>query len=212
MILTETGESRVRGYLYVLERSLVLALPRDVAQDAVREIESHVRERVATVNSTDERGALEAILAELGSPLRVAQAYSTERVIDEAVITGRVVAVLRAMWSVAATSIGGFFAAVGLLVGYAIGLGFLAIAVMKPIFPHNVGLWREGPFGLPSAFGAKFPATVEPSGGYWIVPIALALGLGILVLTQHGARRFLAGVRQRWPKGLRATRSDYADQ
>lgn len=30
MVLTETGESRLRGYLYVLERSLSLALPRAV--------------------------------------------------------------------------------------------------------------------------------------------------------------------------------------
>lgn len=162
----------------------------------MREIESHVRERVATVTSADERGALEAILAELGPPLRVAQAYSTERVIDEAVVTGRVVAVLRAMWSVAITSIGGFFVALGLLVGYAVGLAFMAIAVMKPIFPHNVGLFREGPFGLPTSFGVLFPAPSEPSGGYWVIPLSIVLGLGCLVLTHRCARRFLVWVRQ----------------
>jgi len=40
--LTETGEARVNGYLFVLERSLKTFLPADVARDAVREIESHV--------------------------------------------------------------------------------------------------------------------------------------------------------------------------
>ena len=50
MILSDTGESRVRGYLFVLERSLSLGLPRDVARDAAREIESHLRERIAVVN------------------------------------------------------------------------------------------------------------------------------------------------------------------
>ena len=45
MNLTTTGESRVNGYLFVLERSLKTFLPRDVARDAVREIESHLRER-----------------------------------------------------------------------------------------------------------------------------------------------------------------------
>jgi hypothetical protein len=87
VILSDTGESRVRGYLFVLERSLSLALPREVARDAAREIESHVRERIAAVGaSSDERAALEQILAELGPPLRVAQAYWTERTLDEAVV------------------------------------------------------------------------------------------------------------------------------
>lgn len=196
MTLSDAGESRIRGYLYVLERSLALGLPRDVAQDAVREIESHLRDRVAAVTSSDERGALETILAELGPPLRVAQAYSAERTIDEAVVTGRLVAILRAVWHVAWTSLGGFFAALGLLVGYMMGIGFLVVALMKPIFPHNVGLW-PGPFGLPTSLGAQFPAPSEPSGGYWVIPAGLLLGLTFLVLTQRAARRFLGWVRRR---------------
>jgi uncharacterized membrane protein len=88
MILSDPGESRVRGYLFVLERSLSLGLPRDVARDAAREIESHLRERIAAVTASDERAAVEQILAELGPPLRVAQAYSAERTLDEAVMTG----------------------------------------------------------------------------------------------------------------------------
>ena len=55
MNLTETGESRVNGYLFVLERSLKTFLPRDVVRDAVREIESHLRERVAAVDGGAER-------------------------------------------------------------------------------------------------------------------------------------------------------------
>jgi len=197
VILSEAGESRIRGYLYVLQQSLAGALPREVAQDAVREIESHVRDRVAATSAADERGALEAILAELGTPLRVAQAYSAERTLDEALVTGRVVPVLRATWHAAVTSIAGFFAALGLLVGYVAGLAFIAIAVLKPIFPHNVGVWRDGPFGMPTSLGAKFPAPGEPSGGYWVMLVGLALGLAALVFTHRGAKRFLAWVRQR---------------
>ena len=66
--------------------------------DAVREIESHLRERVLSADGApNERDALEKILAELGPPLRVAQAYSTERTIDEAVVTGKVVSILSAL-------------------------------------------------------------------------------------------------------------------
>ena len=77
MILSEAGESRVRGYLFVLDRSLNIRLPRDVGRDAVREIESHIRERIGAVAAgSDERATLETILDELGPPLRVARAYS----------------------------------------------------------------------------------------------------------------------------------------
>lgn len=198
MILSETGESRVMGYLYVLEHSLRLALPRPVAQDAAREIESHLRERIAAVAAAaDERAALEQILAELGPPLRVAQAYSAERTIDEAVVTGRLIPILRAMWQVAVTSVLGFFAALGLIVGYLAGAAFLVIGAMKPIFPDNVGFWVvNGEGSLPTSLGMKFPAEGHPAGGNWVILIGLVLGLAFLVMSHRGARRFLG-----WWKG-----------
>jgi uncharacterized membrane protein len=196
--LTETGESRINGYLFVLERSLKTFLPADVARDAVREIESHLRERVLSADGApNERDALEKILAELGPPLRVAQAYSTERTIDEAVTTGRFVPMLRAVGHLALTTVTGFFAALGLLVGYLVSFAFVAIAVLKPIFPNNVGVVFMR--GFPIGVGAQFP--VPPGtvlgGGYWVIPVSLFLGLSIFVAMQRGARRFLTRWRER---------------
>ena len=141
--------------------------------------------------------ALEKILAELGPPLRVAQAYSAERTMDEAVTTGRVVPMMRAVWHLAVTTVTGFFAALGLLVGYLTGMAFLIIAVLKPIFPNNVGIWFAG--GIPTSLGAQYPVPpdAELRGGYWVIPIALLCGLGILVGTHRGARQLLARWRVR---------------
>ena len=202
MILSDAGESRVGGYLFVLERSLNLGLPRDVARDATREIESHVRERIAAVSeSSDERAALEQILAELGPPLRVAQAYSTERTLDEAVITGRLLPMARAIAHLAATTILGFLAALGLLAGYMFGVVFLVLAALKPIFPDNVGFWVvNGPGSMPSSLSARFPADGVPAGGNWVILIGLVFGLGFLLLTHRGAKKFLA-----WGRARRAT-------
>jgi len=202
VILSDAGESRVGGYLFVLERSLNLGLPRDVARDATREIESHVRERIAAVSeSSDERAALEQILAELGPPLRVAQAYSTERTLDEAVITGRLLPMARAIAHLAATTILGFLAALGLLAGYMFGVVFLVLAALKPIFPDNVGFWVvNGPGSMPSSLSARFPADGVPAGGNWVILIGLVFGLGFLLLTHRGAKKFLA-----WGRARRAT-------
>ena len=193
MKLTEIGESRVNGYLFVLERSLKTFLPHEAVRDAVREIESHLRERVmAADGAPNERDAVERILAELGPPLRVAQAYSAERTIDEAVTTGRVVPMMRALGHLALTTMTGFWAAFGLLVGYMVSFAFVAIAVLKPIFPANVGVQYVN--GFPIGIGAHFPPGpgTELGGGYWIVPVALFCGLGIFVGTHRGARKFLA--------------------
>jgi uncharacterized membrane protein len=198
MVLSETGKSRVNGYLYVLERSLQSFLPRETATDAVREIESHLRERIAARTATpDERTTLEGIFAELGPPLRVAQAYASERVLDEAVTTGRLVATLGAVWHLATTTVIGFVAALGIFIGYVAAFAFVAIAVLKPIFPDNVGV--EFVQGVPVAFGAHFPTAVgaDLRGGYWVIPMALFGGLAIFVGTHRGARRFLAWMRER---------------
>src|SRR5471032_2648099 len=141
MQLSDSGESRVNGYLFVLERSLKTFLPLDVVRDAVREIESHLRERVAAADAApNEREVLEKILAELGPPLRVAQAYSTERTIDDAVTTGRFVPIARAVWHLAMTTMVGFWTALALFIGYVTSLAFFVLAILKPIFPDNIGI------------------------------------------------------------------------
>jgi uncharacterized membrane protein len=197
MMLSETGESRVNGYLFVLERSLKTFLPSDVVRDAVREIESHVRERVAAADGApNERDALEKILAELGPPLRVAQAYSAERIIDEAVATGRLVPIARAIWHLAATTVQGFVVGLLLFAGYWTGAGFILVAALKPFFPANAGIHTVN--GWPVVVGAQFPAPAVPvRGGYWIIPIFLVLGFAILVGTHRAAQRFLGWWRAR---------------
>jgi hypothetical protein len=196
--LTDTGESRVNGYLFVLERSLITFLPRDVVHDATREIESHLRDRIAASDGApDERRALERILDELGPPLRVAQAYSAERTIDEAVATGRVVPMARAVWHLAVTTMIGSAVATALFSAYAAGIGFIAIGLLKPVFPNNVGLLVVD--GVPRSFGAQFPmppgGTI--SGGYWIIPFSIACGVAVLVLAHTATRRYLASWRKR---------------
>jgi len=200
VILSSVGESRIHGYLYVLERSLRTFLPRDTVADAVREIESHLRDRVASAEAApDERAALERILAALGPPLQVAQAYSAERTIDEAVTTGRLVAVVRAIWQLAFTTMTGFFAALGLLVGYGIGAACFMVAALKPFLPNNVGFWVSDTHPLDFTYGGRFPVPSDAHqvGGYWIIPISIVCGLVIMVLTHRGARRVLAWFRQR---------------
>jgi uncharacterized membrane protein len=196
MILSDTGESRVRGYLYVLERALRASVSAPLADDAVREVESHIRERVSESTATPtERDALETILTRLGTPSTVARAYSLELMMEEAATSGRIVAVLRSVFHAGALGIGAFFTALLLFIGYTLGLAFIAVAVLKPIFPGNVGLWLNDGVQL----GAQFPAPegMTPLGGYWIIPMCMVLGLAVLIFTHLSARRWITRLRER---------------
>jgi uncharacterized membrane protein len=222
MKLTDVGEARIRGYLFVLDRSLRSFLPRETAGDAVREIESHIRERVASApepgarigepaggqargsrsvnGAPDEREAIERVLAELGPPLRVAQAYSHEMTLDEAVTTGRFVPMARAVWHAAASSVFGFVWLLIAFVGWTLGIGVTLVGLIKIVFPNNVGaFYVNGQFHSAGANFGLPPGTVVHPFGYWIVPVSIALGLGILVLTQRASRRILAWMRSRRP-------------
>ena len=198
MRLGDAGQARVRGYMFVLGRSLRSFLPEAVALDALREIEGHIAERIAGVEAVpDERAALEAVLRDLGAPLEVARAYAGEMAIEEAVATGRLSATARALWLLATTTVGGFFATLGLFVGYVTGLAFLAIAVLKPIFPDRVGLLVVG--GIPRGLGVyeSIPPGGVIWGGYGVVLFAAIAGLLVLALTQRGTMRFLRWWRER---------------
>lgn len=203
MKLSEAGESRVRGYLFVLGRSLGSFLPPPVAADALRELESHIRERAASAEAVpDERAALERLLDEVGAPLKVAQAYSGELAIEEAVATGGIGSTARAVWHLATTTVQGFFLALGLLVAYAFGIGFLGIGLVKPLLPNSTGLLVVD--GIPRGLGVfgSIPEGGELVGGYWIIPVSITLGLATLVLAHRGAGRFLG-----WWRSRRASRS-----
>lgn len=109
---------------------------------------------------------------------------------------GRPLAVFRALWMVS-TTLRGFVISLALFAGYAIGLGFIAVAALKPLFPQNVGLiLREG---IPVAIGAVFPVAPgsEVVGGYGLIPLFLILGAVTLVGTHRLARGFVAWWRAR---------------
>jgi uncharacterized membrane protein len=198
MTLSEAGESRIRGYLYMLETSLRGSHKREFVADAVREVESHILERVREAEPMpNERDALNRLLEALGPPHRLARAYVAEMAVDEAVSTGRLGATARAIAVLALQTTEGFFAGVALLMGYLLSIGALLVAVAKPIFPNNVGIRTvNGEFR-----GAGWELTVPPgaviSHGWWLALFCLVFGLAVLWLTHRGTRRYLARVRQR---------------
>jgi uncharacterized membrane protein len=200
--LGAAGEARIRGYLFVIDRSLKARLPGDAARDALREIERHIAARVEETDAAgDEHTAVERILAELGTPLRVAQAYSNDRTLDEALLTGKLLPILQSIANAAVATVSGFVAALVLFAGYLAGAALVAIGLLKPIFPNHVGIWTvNGPGSLPTSLGIQTSPTELPAGGNWVILIGIGGGFVLLGLAHLGARAFL-----RWLRARRST-------
>ena len=198
MNLSEAGESRIRGYLFMLESSLRTFLKRDVAADAVREVESHIRERVRETDAMpNERDALNRLLDALGPPHRLARAYSAEMTADEATSSGRIGAMARALLAGASNTVEGFAVALALFIGYLLSVGLLIVAIMKPIFPDNVGVrWVNGEF-RGAGWELSMPPGTVVTHGWWVMLVCAVLGTILLWTTHRGARRYLRRVSQR---------------
>ena len=203
MNLSEAGESRIRGYLFMLESSLRTFLKRDIAADAVREVESHIRERVRETDATpNERDALNWLLEALGPPHRLARAYSAEMAADEAISSGGIGAMARALFVGALNTVEGFAVAFVLFVGYLLSGACLIVAIMKPIFPKNIGLrWENGEFR-----GAGWELWISPdtvvTHGWWLALACAVVGTLLLRTTHRLARRYLRRVSERRQRRL----------
>jgi uncharacterized membrane protein len=196
--LSEAGEARINGYLFLLDKSLRTFLRRDVAADAVREVESHIRERVAETEAMpNERDALNRLLDALGPPHRLARAYSTELAVDEAINTGQLIATARAILALAFHTTEGFFVGVALLCGYLLSIAFLLVALLKPIFPNNVGVFTLNGEFRGSGFEPNLPSGTVVSHGWWLAGFSIVVGSLLLLLTHRGTKAYLARVRNR---------------
>jgi hypothetical protein len=95
-------------------------------------------------------------------------------------------------------SVAGWFALIGLIVGYVLSGSLLLTAVTKPFIPDRVGLWRtEDDFSLHLGFAQPGPG-IEMLG-WWIVPIGLIGGAAGMWLTTRLARWAIRGIRRTMP-------------
>jgi uncharacterized membrane protein len=198
MQLSEAGEARVRGYLFMLDRSLRTFLKRDIAADAVREVESHIRERVRETSPTpNERDALNRLLESLGPPHRLARAWSAELAVDEAVSSGRALPTIRAVVALALNTVEGFAAGFALLSGYLLSIAALIVCIAKPIVPDHVGIVTiDGRFHS-AGFEISLPPGAVISHGWELAVGCGVLGLILLIVTHLSARAYVRRVRAR---------------
>jgi len=176
-----TTESQVNNYLARLRASLT-GMTVAEREDIVEEIKMHIRER-----SGDPGTNVETVLAGLGPADELAQQYRTGVLVQRARTSISPVVILRAALRWATTGVEGFVVFVIALIGYMTGFSFLLLALIKPFFPANTGLW-VGPdqFNFSFRLGATMTNPASPVHevlGWWLIPVCLVVGSLSLAIT-----------------------------
>ncbi len=178
-------EQKVDAYLRRLNAHL-RGMSKEDAHEIIEELRAHITEK-ATVNGELTTAAVDAALAALGDPDELAAEYVTDAVLASAEVSRSPVRILKSLWRLASLSVAGFFVLLGSVVGYSLGAAFILSALLKPFFPARTGLWYFPPSG-DSTISLRLGVTGSAVNGrellgWWIVPIGLAAGSGLLMLT-----------------------------
>jgi uncharacterized membrane protein len=192
----EAGQA-IEHYFFQLR---ILLLKGRVAErdEIVRELRSHVAEEFA-----DERGTAEEVYDRLarvfGSPEEIARAYKTEGLLASASRSWSPWRLLRGAASWAFTGVSGFFVFLFAMVGYGTALCFFVCAILKPIFPDDVGFWvYQGGmnFGMP----VPRPPLAHEVLGVYFIPVSIVLSFVVAFLTMQGLRWMMRryGQVKRW--------------
>jgi len=182
--MTGHAARQIDEYLGKVRRNL-RGLKDDDVRDIVEELRSHILEK-----SSEQK--LEAVLSGLGTPEELASQYTTESLFVRAAVSRSPWAILKSLFHWASLSVAGFFVLMGSLLGYFAGVVLILVGYLKLIHPHTAGVWttRDATGDLQIlvrlGFGSPPPGAHQVMG-WWIVPIGVLGGFGLVMLTTRSA-------------------------
>jgi uncharacterized membrane protein len=174
----ELLQGRADVYLAALRKQLT-GLPADEVEEIVRELRSHIAERVAAGGSDGNGTPVEQILRQLGTPEEIGALYRADAQVAHARASFSPILIIRTTMRWATKTSLGFSAFLAGVVGYSFGAALIVCAALKPFFPAYIGLWinRHG-----MVLGAEMP---RPLGqellGWWIIPYGFGVGIAFIV-------------------------------
>lgn len=183
MAVPDVAHRKVEDYLQELRRAL-RPLPAEEALEIVEEIRSHVLDSAEQNGGLSEE-RLDTALGRLGRAAELAAMYVTESLVRRAEVSRSPWLALRSIFRWATLSVAGFFVFLGSLIGYGIGASFVVCALVKPFAPGRVGLWKLADPADDLSFSLGWVNRPDATDllGWWIIPVGLAIGLGLIFLT-----------------------------
>ena len=168
-------------------RSHLKSLPAETREEILMEISSHIQDALSQPGAS-----LDAILARLGPPERVAAAYRDNFLLRRARRSFSPVVMVHAAVRIATKGVFGCLVGFCAMFGYLFGGGLVLVALLQPVFPHHTGMWMVGSEIV--GFGIQFPVPGPPARevlGQAIIPICLTAGAVIVLITSGCIHLFL---------------------
>jgi Protein of unknown function (DUF1700) len=172
-------------------RSCLRGLSDQATGEILAELRSHITEKAAAGGEMT-AASVDAALAELGSPEELASEYATDELLARAEVSRSPIHILESLFRWASLSVAGFFVLLGSIAGYFLGTAFILVAALKPFHPETAGLWvtqdaaGDLTFSLHLGFGSAQVGGREVLG-WWVVPVGLLAGCGLVILTTRAA-------------------------
>lgn len=189
MAMADDAQQRIDAYLNRL-RSHLRGLSDQASQEILAELRSHITEKVAAEEAT--AASVDAVLLALGRPEELASEYVTDQMLAGAEVSRSPLRILASLFRWASLSVAGFVVLLGSITGYFLGAVFILVAALKPFHRETAGLWvsrdstGDFAFSLHLGFGNP-PVSGREVLGWWVVPIGLVAGLGLVILTTRAA-------------------------
>jgi len=170
----------IDSYLAELRRHLRELTDED-ANDIVEEIRMHILDKTAGEASPETAAKT---LAALGSPAELAGKYCTEEMLARGRAARSTAYIARSIGRWALLTLGGIVVFAISIVGYSLGGWLFVLGILKLIHPGTTGFygtWTEHDKSFHWQSGG--PNTPDELLGWWLVPIGLIVGGGLLALT-----------------------------
>ena len=185
----DNSQQRIEAYLAKL-RGRLRGFNDAEVREVVEELRSHITDKLALSGSMT-AAAIDSVLAALGTPEELASQYITDNLLARAEVSRSPVQILKSLFRWASLSLAGFLVLLGSLAGYFLGIVFVLCALLKPFHPRTAGLWvipdGVGDFTISVRLGFGNPPAGREVLGWWIVPLGLIAGCGLVMLTTRFA-------------------------
>jgi uncharacterized membrane protein len=181
MSASSTQPDAVELYLMHLNAALP-DFPRAERDEFLREIRAHIFEKLR------QGGPVPAALAALGDPEELARQVRAERSLVQSSRSWSPWVLMRAVARWGLSGVQGFLVFVLALIGYSLAACFYITAVLKPIFPRNIGFYVSNHNFTIAAWPA--PEGHEILGPYYTL-VAIVLGFLLVAGTSFLLRRVM---------------------
>ena len=185
-----TDEQKIEAYLAKL-RGQLRGMNEHEIHEIIRELRAHIEDKTA-IRGGATASTVDSTLDALGSPEALSNQYLTVAFLSRAEINRSPVRILQGLFRWASWSIAGLLVMAASIIGYVLGGALMLSALLKLFHPHTAGLWAypttadDLQLSLRMGFGSP-PIGSRDVLGWWILPVGLLTGCGLVALTTRFA-------------------------